>query len=290
MGLQQSMIPSITFRILTDATEAQQALEEAERKDFYLEECREDPSNARAREGCRYQARNISSEEEAFFRVVVDHARDFLPLRLRTELTEPILLVALDPSAEGGMPHTRPKNVICYPDIYTTYTVGTLLHELWHIHQRQYVGWWLEVFRSMDWEPVSMVSPSFVLPLPLESHRRFNPDTVDSPLWCFQRTWVPVPVFRDVARPKVGEVDIWFYHLSLRYHVKRLPRELSEQYPPSLPASAYEHPREIAAYLLSEPNAYGACPGFTRLLEAVGGVSLGGVSLGGVSLPYSPQE
>lgn len=272
MGLQQSIIPSLSFRIVAEEAEAQRLVDEAERNDFYVEECREDYANKKAREGCMYRARAMSPEEVSFFRVVVENTRSFLPLRLRTELTEPISLIALDSTAEGGMPHTRPTSVVCYPDIYKTYTVGTLLHELWHIHQRQYAGWWQEVFRTLEWEPVS--DPSVSLPLSLESHRRFNPDTVDSPLWCFQRTWIPVPVFRDVVRPKVGEVDIWFYHISLKYHVKRPPRELSEHYHRSLPASAYEHPRELMAYLLSEPEKYGNCLAFSRLVDVIGGISL----------------
>lgn len=272
MGLQQSIVPSIEFRIVADEAEAQRLLDEAERKDFYVEECREDRANAEARSGCVYQARGMSPAEVAFFHVIVSNARGFLPLRLRTELTGPVSLIALDRSAEGGMPHTRPEQVICYPDVYQTYTVGTLLHELWHVHQRQYAGWWQEVFRSIEWEPVT--EGEMTLPLQLENHRRFNPDTLDSPLWCFRKSWIPIPVFRDVVRPKVGEVDIWFYHVSLKYHVKRPPRELSEEHHHSLPASAYEHPREITAYLLSEPEKYGNCTAFSRLVEAVGGISL----------------
>jgi hypothetical protein len=276
MGLQQSLMPSIDFRIVSEQDKARELLDQAEQKDFYVEECRDDHANALARRGLVYQARAMTPEEVSLFHVVVENAKEVIPLRLRTELREPVWLVALDSSAEGGMPHTRPDHVICYPDIYRTFSVSTLLHELWHIHQRQYAGWWLEVFRSWGWEMWESGAVNGVgngLPLTLENHRRFNPDTLDAPLWCFQRTWLPIPIFRDVVSPRVGEVDIWFYHVTLRYHVKRVPREMTEVYPPSLPSSAYEHPRELAAYLLSEPDRYRDSPALQQLMDIVGGIS-----------------
>ena len=272
MGLGQSLFAptSIDFHVVGERDKAQRLLEEAEQKDFYVEECRDDHANTLARRGSTYGAREMPAEEVSFLKVIVENARDHLPLRLRTELTGPVWLVALDRSAEGGMPHTRPDQIICYPDVYRTFSVSTLLHELWHVHQRLYTGWWTEVFRRMGWE--RWVSEDD-LPLTLESHRRFNPDTLDAPLWCFQQTWLPIPVFRDVVSPKVDEVDVWFYHISLKYHVKSIPRELKAEYHPSLPLSAYEHPRELTAYLLSEPERYRDCPALQKLASEVGDIS-----------------
>jgi hypothetical protein len=94
---------------------------------------------------------------------------------------------------------------------------------------------------------------------------------VDSPLWCYQKTWVPVPIFRDITQPKVNEVSIWFFHITLRYHVKNIPKEF-EIYR-SMPMSAYEHPREMAAYLLSD-STYSGCSALPQWIEAVGALSL----------------
>jgi hypothetical protein len=149
--------------------------------------------------------------------------------------------------AEGGMPHTRPGSIIVYPDIWTTFQVSTLIHELWHIHQRLHAGWWRDVFRALEWEEWDGS-----LPVQLERARRINPDTVDAPLWVYQRTWVPVPVFRDVVRPVLGEVDLWFYHVALKYHVKVVPKEFAAW--DGLPMAAYEHPRELLAWALSDPR------------------------------------
>lgn len=251
---------SITFQIQHDPIQAQRLLDEAEQKDFYVEECREDPANALARKEALYRATAMTPREHKFFEVVIENTKDKIPRRLERELGT-IHIVQLHPSAEGGMPHTRPDAIICYPDISTSFSVSTLLHELWHIHQRQYSAWWNQIFRKFGWEPWAGD-----LPLPLEAQRRFNPDTLDSPLWCFRRTWVPVPIFQDVAHPKVTEVSIWFYHVSLKYHVKQIPKEMETEYH-SLPLSAYEHPREMTAYLLSDPVRYASCPAMATWIE-----------------------
>lgn len=254
---------SILFHLQHDQSKAQRLLDEAEQKDFYVEECREDPSNASARKGLHYRARGMTLQEYKLFEVVVENTKDRIPPRLQRDLRE-VHMIQLDSSAEGGMPHTRPDAIICYPDIGTTFSVTTLLHELWHLHQRKQVEWWNGVFRRLGWEPWSGT-----LPPALENHRRYNPDTIEQPLWCYRQTWVPVPIFRDISRPRVTEVMIWFYHVSLHYHVKQIPREMEEEYH-SLPLSAYEHPRELAAYLLSDPMRYTACPAMKSMMEAAG--------------------
>jgi hypothetical protein len=254
---------SIQFHIQHDPEVAQSLLDEAEKKDFYVEECKEDQANALARKGYLYRATAMTPREHKFFEVVIENAKGKIPHRLRRELGA-VHLIQLHPSAEGGMPHTRPEAVICYPDISTTFSVSTLLHELWHVHQRQHLGWWYGVFQRLGWEPWEGD-----LPPSMDAQRRFNPDTLDSPLWCFRRTWVPVPIFQDVARPKVTEVSIWFYHVSLKYHVKQIPKEMEAEYH-SLPQSAYEHPRELAAYLLSDPVRYSSCPTLSVFVEVAG--------------------
>ena len=52
-----------------------------------------------------------------------------------------------------------------------------------------------------------------------------------------------------------------------------IPLELETEYP-GMSTSAYEHPREISAYLLADPDKYRASPGFLRLLDAVGQLSI----------------
>lgn len=251
MGQSRSRL---SFRILRDAEEAQRALDAAEAEDFYWEECQEDPLNRLARPA-GYRAAEMTDDEVRFFEVLLAGAEEVIPARLR-ELGE-VRIVALAEGleggryagryAEGGMPHTRPGSLIVYPDIWSSFQASTLVHELWHIHQRLHADWWRDVFQALEWQPWDGE-----LPVMLERARRLNPDTVDAPLWVYQRTWVPVPVFRDVVRPVLGEADIWFYHVSLKYHVKTPPRAFAAW--DGLPMAAYEHPRELLAWVLSDPR------------------------------------
>lgn len=268
MGSYSSKQKQIQFHIVSDKKEAEHHLLEAEKKDFYLEECQEDKANQLARSRHTYAANEMTDDEFLFFQVIMENAKEKIPIRLHQELSD-VYIIQLMPSADGGMPHTRPDRLICYPNIRSTFSVETVIHELWHIHQREYPEWWRQVFYSLGWVPWT----DGKLPLPLEQYRRYNPDTLDMPLWCYQKTWVPVPIFRDITTPKVDEVTIWFYHVTLKYHVKHPPKELVDHYP-SLPPSAFEHPREMAAYLLSNPRRHSDCPGWKTWVETVGAVSL----------------
>jgi hypothetical protein len=166
------------------------------------------------------------------------------------------------------MPHTRPTNLVCLPHLSQLESISTLIHELWHIHQRTFQERWAVIFRQLRWTPWNGS-----LPPSLEKGRRYNPDTIDQPLWVFQQTWVSFPIFRDLSKPVVSEVDIWFYHIHDQYHVKHVPFEL-ETYFPSMPPSAYEHPRELTAYLLADADSYRHSPALTDLLQMIGQISI----------------
>jgi hypothetical protein len=256
-----------SFHIVSSKEEATRMLEEAERLDFYQEECLDDYANALARKNSVYAPNEVTVDDQIALQAIVENAKDKIPLRLQQDITE-VHFIQLMPSAEGGMPHTRPMSIICYPDRSRLLSVSTLIHELWHLHQRLYATEWTALFLRLGWVPWKGT-----LPYTIESYRRINPDTIDQPLWCFQKTWVPVPVFRDISRPVVSEVDIWFYHVVLQYRVKAIPEEIRRVFP-DLPPSAYEHPREWSAYLLSDPTAYADSEVLRGLVEGLGVISL----------------
>ena len=267
MGNGISTNNGLQFVVVNDKREAQALLDSAEREDFYLEECHDDKANSLARRNLTYNANQISLRDNNYAIAYLDSSKSFLPIRLLNDLKE-VKIVQLMPSADGGMPHTRPGDIICYPDISQLFSKTTLIHELWHIHQRTYRDMWFKTFKKMGW-----MMWDGNLPEQLESARRYNPDTLDCPLWIYDGQWIPIPVFKDITRPNVSDIEIWFYNPEKQYHIKRVPPELAAYFP-NLPPNAYEHPREMTAYMLSEPNKYRESQGFKHLIESIGQVSI----------------
>jgi hypothetical protein len=267
MGNSDSHPTPLYFTLISNKRAADILLREAEQKDMYLEECHDDRSNALARKQMTYTANSISPQEAELYRAILHKTLPQIPVRLRMDLQE-IQIISLMPTADGGMPHTRPPNLICFPNLSQISSLSTMIHELWHVHQRMYPALWITVFEKMGWKPWNGAIPSSI-----ERNRRFNPDTLDHPLWIYQNQWIPVPIFKDISRPSVDQVDIWFYQPYEQYHVKSVPPELKAAFP-TAPPSAYEHPRELTAYVLAEPDRYKSSPGFHTLLQAVGQLSI----------------
>jgi hypothetical protein len=116
MGSPSSKPSTLHFTIVTNKAEAQGLLQEAESIDFYLEECYRSKSNAKSRLHLQYQPNQIAYRDLKFFEVVLENATARIPFRLMKDLRE-VKFIQLMPSADGGMPHTRPGSLICYPDI-----------------------------------------------------------------------------------------------------------------------------------------------------------------------------
>jgi len=253
------------FRIIDNKSDAQYMLNRAESVDFYLEECHDDMSNSISRRNLTYSPNTISSNELKKATSFIETVIPKLPMKL-SELNE-INIIQLMPTADGGMPHTRPGNIICYPDLSLLYSVSTLIHELWHVHQRNFKPYWSNVFHRLGW-----TLWAGKLPDKLENNRRYNPDTIDSPLWIFKKKWVPVPIFKDIRNPSVNNVEIWFYNIN-GFHTRTVPEELS-LYFKDLNDSALEHPREMTAYMLAEPDKYKSSPAFKDLIKAIGNTAI----------------
>lgn len=267
MGNTESITRKINIKIISDKIIAKDLLDKAEHIDKYLQTCFDDKANYIARRSMTYFPNQISLRDTNYGITYLEGMKEQLPMRLSMELGD-INIIQLMPTADGGMPHTRPGDIICYPDISQLFSTSTLIHELWHIHQRKYQDIWLQVFKRIGWLPWSGE-----LPDQLENNRRFNPDTIDSPLWVYDDTWVPIPVFRDISHPRVNDVDIWFYNTRTKYHIKRVPDEIVSYFGDLVPA-AFEHPREITAYMLSEPKKYTESGAFKHLLESIGYTSI----------------
>jgi hypothetical protein len=267
MGNNTSVPNNLDFYVCINKNEAQTLLDNAERQDYYLEEVNDDKVNSLARKTQTYRANLMGLRDANYAITYLDGTKEHLPTRLLNDLNK-VTIIQLMPTADGGMPHTRPNNIICYPDISQLFSKTTLIHELWHLHQRNFKDMWFKTFNKMGW---NMWDGK--LPENLENARRYNPDTLDCPFWIFDNEWVPIPVFRDISRPNVTDVEIWFYNINKQFHIKRVPESILSYFP-GLPPSAYEHPREITAYMLSEPEKYKDSNGFKKLIESIGQVSI----------------
>jgi len=268
MGNTTSHPTRLKFKFVDNKYIAERLLTDAEAVDFYLESCQHDPINAKARRKLTYAVNSVSSHDSSRYQSILDAVVSRLPKRLQMDLQD-IYVIPLMPSADGGMPHTRPYQIICFSQLDQIRTsLSTIIHELWHIHQRKYTDTWVRVFQELGWTEWSGMLPAF-----LEKNRRLNPDTFDSPLWIYQDTWVPVPVFQDISLPNINEVNIWFYNTKEEYHVRHTPKEIIDYFP-NLPQSAYEHPREITAYLLADPKQYQNSPAMKQLLSSVGQLAI----------------
>jgi hypothetical protein len=194
-------------------------LRQAESLDNFFAGVQQNPINRRARENLSY-----------------------LPVQ---NFTEPWLgnteIVTMNPTAEAGMPHTRPPNIICMPQWFPeTKKAETLAHEYVHIHQRQNVDRWNQYFQKEGW---SRMDP-YELPERFVSRCRMNPDTIDQPFWSWKQRYVPLPLFEREDRPQLRDVVVQWYDTETGVRQPQAPRLFLEKYGS---APQPEHPRELAA-------------------------------------------
>lgn len=272
-GSTASLTPAPTFfslKILESGgstpNNAQKALDAAEAADGYRSRCAADPLNASARDGQVYAAARVGTEEHTRLTEQLHTLTPYLSNTLQQLGT--VDVVYLMPSADGGMPHTRPspaKGIICFPLRASPVTLETLSHELWHIHQRRHREAWHRFLRE-QW---SFVPYKGTLPDKLRNALRLNPDTLEAPLWVWKDEWVPVCIFTHPTNPTFQDTAVWYYNMKRGYYVTQAPSAYLEMFGRSLPASAYEHPYELSAYMLSmqyQPR----CPAFQTLKEEFG--------------------
>ena len=96
------------------------SLDKAEKADNFFRKVAASPANTLARQRCSYTLWNDQSLAKKAAELLHPDDKAF------------VSVVILNPSAEGGMPHTRP-GIICYPTL--SFSSVTLIHELWHVHQ-----------------------------------------------------------------------------------------------------------------------------------------------------------
>ena len=152
----------------------------------------------------------------------------------------------LDPTADGGLPHTRPPGYICLPaNIHISSLPITLLHERIHLHQKRYPAIWIN-FVTQNW---NMVPWKGKLPEKIESARRINPDLLANPFFIWNNVWVPICLYNDTGNPSLTAASTVWYNPNLKTTSKIAPDGWTEFFGNTL---GDEHPWELSAYYISD--------------------------------------
>lgn len=214
--------PHITF---LSKEQAEEALNEAERLDSFQDNIDEYPINRRARWNLSYTP--------------VDGP--VLPVDI-SGLTFDIQICWLHTTAEGGMPHTRPPNLICIPIYLKEEDLSRVItHEITHIDQRRRSIRWIQWCVQNNWTLVSTAS----IPSRWVDQCRLNPDTMQYRFWAYQKRWIPLPIFERHDIPDLRKIQIKWWDMKTGDLLLREPAELREII---TDVANPEHPFEIAAY------------------------------------------
>jgi hypothetical protein len=153
------------------------------------------------------------------------------------------------PTADGGLPHTRPPGYICLPSsLQGKALTKTLLHERVHLHQRRYSEKW-NAFIAEKWN--MQVWSEGDLPEKVEIARRLNPDLLPFPFFAWKGRWVSLAVYKDMTNPSLTGASTVWYDTEQKIMTSVPPDGWKEFFGGVV---SDEHPWEIAAYLITDPN------------------------------------
>lgn len=194
----------------------------AEHFDGYRYQCSMDPLNELARKNHSY-SQMVETVDDAPYNAKLVH---------------------LHPTADGGLPHTRPPNLICVPAYYPMNN-ETLQHELLHLHQRNHTEEWDSKFKRQGWE----MFPEQMIPERWRRRCRLNPDTVSSRFYSWENQWIPLPMFEREDTPDLRQCLVRWWDQKSGALTVEPPRSFVQAFGKNHPQP--EHPREVTAVLLA---------------------------------------
>lgn len=204
------------------------ALAHAEMIDHFVERCNKCQVNRLARAKCSYSAWNDQS----------------LAIKAKQFLDENISVLIVNPSAEGGMPHTRAPSLICLPAYFPEERLeSTIKHELVHISQRRNPSLWRNRAAQEGWVPVDESE----IPQHWLARCRLNPDTAAARFFAWQGRHVPLPVFLREDKPDLRDIQVRWYDRAEGIVKSGVPTSFTQKYG-HLGISSLEHPYELWAY------------------------------------------
>jgi hypothetical protein len=211
------------------------ALQRAEGIDQYRLRVSQSPINRIARSGQYYLPAPFIGEDQ--------------PEIPRVDPLEPWpsgQVIWMDPSADGGLPHTRPPYYICISRTFpAAHLPQTMLHERVHVSQRLHTTAWEKLFQQV-WNMKPWVGS---LPSDIQVRRRINPDLNGFPDYIWREEWVPLALFKSSSQPKLTEIMLVWWNAKTRTLFREPPPGWVSFFG-SLPSG--EHPFELAAYLIAE--------------------------------------
>jgi hypothetical protein len=156
-------------------------------------------------------------------------------------------VIWMDPSADAGLPHTRPPYYICMPSTFPGWNLKqTLLHERVHLSQRAHPKEWDKIFKEA-WEMKPWCS---TLPDTVQLRRRMNPDLMLTSLYIWKDRYVVLALYKSESRPSLNEIDLVWWDAINRTLFREPPPGWKEFFGTS---SSGEHPYELSAYLIESP-------------------------------------
>ena len=159
-------------------------------------------------------------------------------------LDENISVLIVNPSAEGGMPHTRAPSLICLPAYFPEERLeSTIKHELVHISQRRNPSLWRTRAAQEGWVPVDESE----IPQHWLARCRLNPDTAGARFFAWQGRHVPLPVFLREDKPDLRDIQVRWYDRAEGIVKSGVPTSFTQKYG-HLGISSLEHPYELWAY------------------------------------------
>ena len=206
-------------------------LQQAEKKDRYYYQVLNNPPNEKARHLCSYSAWHDQTDAS-----IVEHEFGLHQKGIK--------VVIMYPSADGGMPHTRPNNLICLPAFAMdniSKLKETIEHELIHIDQRNNSDLWRNRLLEDGWYPDGEV------PDRLAYRCRLNPDTLSCRFPAWEGRYIPLPLFVREDKPDLRDILVrWWDMEDERVHLDPPKTYIKRYGVPS--ASSMEHPFELWAY------------------------------------------
>jgi hypothetical protein len=214
------------------ASLAAELLQKANELDNYQTAFTKDALNARARRNCDYIPWHDQTDAK----------------KIQQTLGNKYHIIIMNPSADGGLPHTRAPNIICIPAHFPKERLQeTLQHEMIHIDQRENAERWREQLLQQGWVPLTEWEAISKIPKEYIRRCRLNPDTIACRFQAWEGRYVPLPLFVREDKPSLRETTVRWYDLKEEKLHLDPPQSFVKRYG-NVSSSSQEHPFELWAY------------------------------------------